>query len=397
MVSELSAGAQRLLALAQRLPPTAEDTLVVADGAASLASAAGDLSLASVAERLAGRVAYAIGDLDRAECRLLRASQLARSVNDERSWARVELSLSFLAYDRGDTAAASAKLDEIERATRGGEHYPEVASFLHGYRGNLARQRGSFEQARAHYAAALSHAGSAAAAARATFAMDLGATELAAGHLDRARVWLRRAHELTQTLEPGPSRAQLLPLIAHYDALASLLGASPSSIELDGPTVLGEIRVWLHDATRGGRQTPRIDRALERRLARLDAAATRYEHARFGIGVLRSLLHARALVTSEVLVARDGSEIASGSRRADLRTRDPLRRIVAALLALDPHEALDVRALVACGWPGERIDPSAAKNRVHVALSTLRALGLGAALVRRDGGYALDRTKITVV
>jgi len=45
---------------------------------------------------------------------------------------------------------------------------------------------------------------------------------------------------------------------------------------------------------------------------------------------------------------------------------------------------------VEAGWPGERIAPKAAADRVYAAVGALRKLGLGSVLVRLDGGYALS-------
>ena len=46
--------------------------------------------------------------------------------------------------------------------------------------------------------------------------------------------------------------------------------------------------------------------------------------------------------------------------------------------------------LVAKGWPGERMLPAAARNRLHVTLTTLRKLGLRELLQANEGGYLLD-------
>lgn len=52
--------------------------------------------------------------------------------------------------------------------------------------------------------------------------------------------------------------------------------------------------------------------------------------------------------------------------------------------------ALSWPALVAAGWPDERILPRAARNRIHVALSRLRRLGLGPWLVHVPDGWMLS-------
>jgi hypothetical protein len=46
--------------------------------------------------------------------------------------------------------------------------------------------------------------------------------------------------------------------------------------------------------------------------------------------------------------------------------------------------------LVEAGWPSERIQAEAAASRVYTAIKTLRDLGLGRWLLRRDDGYLLD-------
>ncbi len=70
-----------------------------------------------------------------------------------------------------------------------------------------------------------------------------------------------------------------------------------------------------------------------------------------------------------------------------------MRRVFEGLLAerLDvPGEPLDLDALLAAGWPGERVLPEAASNRVYVAIATLRKLGLRSVLLSRELGCLLD-------
>ena len=52
--------------------------------------------------------------------------------------------------------------------------------------------------------------------------------------------------------------------------------------------------------------------------------------------------------------------------------------------------------LLEAGWPGERVLPEAAANRVYVAVATMRKLGLRDVLLSRDDGYLLT-TDIDVV
>jgi hypothetical protein len=72
-----------------------------------------------------------------------------------------------------------------------------------------------------------------------------------------------------------------------------------------------------------------------------------------------------------------------------------LRRLLLVLAATRlarTGEPLSWSTLVAAGWPDERILPRAARNRIHVALSRLRRLGLGPWLVHVPDGWMLSPT-----
>jgi hypothetical protein len=71
-----------------------------------------------------------------------------------------------------------------------------------------------------------------------------------------------------------------------------------------------------------------------------------------------------------------------------------LLALVRAHLAA-PGRAVSVDTLFECGWPKQHIRSDVAAQRVYVALSTLRNLGLRAVLTRQDDGYLL-RTDVCV-
>ena len=52
--------------------------------------------------------------------------------------------------------------------------------------------------------------------------------------------------------------------------------------------------------------------------------------------------------------------------------------------------SVTVDEILEAAWPGERMAPDAAANRLHVALATLRKLGLRDALKSGGGAYWLD-------
>jgi len=95
-----------------------------------------------------------------------------------------------------------------------------------------------------------------------------------------------------------------------------------------------------------------------------------------------------------IRVGRAGEwlETPNGMRHS-LRARRALRRVLHALAEARRDRAgtaLVVDELLQAGWPGEAPLPQAGSNRVYVAISTLRQLGLGELLQRSDGGYRLD-------
>ena len=82
-----------------------------------------------------------------------------------------------------------------------------------------------------------------------------------------------------------------------------------------------------------------------------------------------------------------------GGEVVDLSARVPLAGIVHALIEKRveaPGQPLDTTALLAAGWPGEKVRPEAATNRVKVALSTLRKLGLRDVILHRGDGHVID-------
>ncbi|MFK7991318.1 MAG: AAA family ATPase [Sandaracinaceae bacterium] len=86
---------------------------------------------------------------------------------------------------------------------------------------------------------------------------------------------------------------------------------------------------------------------------------------------------------------------APGTPRVELRPDSPLQRIFTRLVLRRTEgagEMVSLDEVIEVGWPGEKVRLSAASNRAHVALSTLRKKGLRGILVHRDGGYGLARS-----
>ena len=80
-------------------------------------------------------------------------------------------------------------------------------------------------------------------------------------------------------------------------------------------------------------------------------------------------------------------------RAVSLQRRTTLAALLRELGALRTHTpgvSVTPDVLIAHVWPGEKILPHAARNRLHVAVHALRAMGFGAALRFDGSGYAFD-------
>jgi predicted ATPase len=90
----------------------------------------------------------------------------------------------------------------------------------------------------------------------------------------------------------------------------------------------------------------------------------------------------------------DAPEQVSLARRKAVRA--VLRALVAARLER-PGVAISVEALVAAGWPGEKVLPAAGAERVYAAIATLRRLGLRAFIAQEDDGYLLRADRAVLI
>lgn len=105
-----------------------------------------------------------------------------------------------------------------------------------------------------------------------------------------------------------------------------------------------------------------------------------------------STLRRRPAPTPEFTVDMRGTWFrAKGEGRVDIANRPVLRALMGALVQAHRRSGGVVTPdkLIDAAWPDERLAASVAKNRLYVALSTLRKLGLDAALERTRSGYRL--------
>lgn len=96
---------------------------------------------------------------------------------------------------------------------------------------------------------------------------------------------------------------------------------------------------------------------------------------------------------STVAVARDGSFLRLGDEEVSFSRKPVARQLLAVLVeALEARATVDLDTLLAAAWPGDRGRPESARNRLYVALTALRKLGLRDVLQRNEQGWYLDPT-----
>jgi hypothetical protein len=134
--------------------------------------------------------------------------------------------------------------------------------------------------------------------------------------------------------------------------------------------------------------------------ARVAISAT--DDSRFALRTLRRAVAnepAKKEKDEGLVVAPDGGSfrLPSTTEPIAIPARSPLRRILLHLAMRRIASAGDVVTIddvIRVGWPDEKIATEAALNRAHVALASLRKLGLRALLVKTAGGYALSEAVV---
>ena len=152
--------------------------------------------------------------------------------------------------------------------------------------------------------------------------------------------------------------------------------------------------VELAKAARGQGDASEVSARARDRIASEEKAIASSDDARFALRLLRRAMPADAL---EVGPSASWFRV-PGRETVSLTSRPTLARLLDALVEARigrPGAPLPWDDLLAAGWPDERVMPSAAQNRVRVALSTLRTLGLRTLLVTENGGHRLSETVST--
>ncbi len=125
------------------------------------------------------------------------------------------------------------------------------------------------------------------------------------------------------------------------------------------------------------------------------------DDSRFALRVLQGVRRTEPKHDDDnaLVVWSDGGafRLARETKVVTLPERSPLRRILQTFAERRieaPGDAVSIDDVIRAGWPSEKIGADAAANRAHVALASLRKLGLRDVLVHGGGGYLLSQAVI---
>ena len=315
-----------------------------------------------------------LGRTDEARAHLDRALPLLRSAGARRSEALALLVLGMVHQDEGRITEARRRLEEsLVLARTIGERWTEGAG-RHEL-GMIALAEGKLAEARAMLADGASMLEGVDPRFVALATAHLAGIDAVEGRRAEAEERLARAESMVVVMDNPPVRAAVDLQRGLWD-LAMARAA-------DSPAVATEHRRSARARAARARTTgtpPAFDvrrslRTLERALEQMDAAEPAPEGA-------------------ALLVDPEGRWFqAPGGPRVSCAKRQAMRSILVRLAQhrIDaPGRALTAADLLEAGWKGERMIPSAAKNRLYVTIATLRKIGLKDLLRGGDEGYMLD-------
>ncbi len=360
-----------------------------------------DAPLTGRALLILARTAATGADFENAAKDFERAAAAFEVAHLRRWQADVALSYGFALLDAERSEDAQEVFRDAQRlAAEVGDAVLEARAF--GYLGNTARYRAKYAEADALYErarACLKEIDD--PTWTAVFNMDAGLCALcrrqplvAAQYFSAAITGFsaRRAHKLLRLTVAASALAA-----AQLDAT----GRTRDKLTSANQTLASDALAAIEDTPR--RQDPTLERncTLYRQAAaivttgQLPSVADPPPHSNQHDIIARRILDA---IVAEHRRTRPLWEVCEGGavvrtpteQRIDLVRWPLLARLVDALAlahANTPGQPLGIAALFAAGWPNEVAQEDAIKNRVRVALSTLRRHGLRELIESEAGGY----------
>lgn len=313
-----------------------------------------------------------------------RALHDLEEAGDRRTLAWTRHLLAIVALEEGEHATATEHAAAARALARGvGDAWTE--GMITGVLGHIALDTGESAAADARYREAEP------LLLRAEDGRSLGIVKAAwAVALDRLGETLEATRRLAEAREltsargrPGDQEA-----VALFGAVLELARAGHLHARGDAQAA----RAMLDDVQR-----------LVLRIADPAGGVFRSDEVRFAERLAKRQLDATlgrlgpaAAGPSELVVAPDGHwfRLPSGEKTT-IRGRPVAGRLLLLLAkhaVTEPGKPVLAAELIAAGWPGEKIMPAAAQNRLYVAMARLRQLGLNE-LIRNEGdGYFVAAT-----
>ncbi|MCB9743532.1 MAG: AAA family ATPase [Alphaproteobacteria bacterium] len=324
---------------------------------------------------------------------LTRAERAMREAGDALTHAAVTANLARLQAQRRVEGALHASLAALAAARASDigvlEAFSEVSL------GVVLYDARELAQARARFCDGAERYSRLGVRARASDAhMRVALVDLEVGDLARAQAQAEQALALSAGTPPRHRALVELLLLA-----VKAHGAEPAALspELDALAARGRPE-WSTQALHRLlillirlRAEPAAVEEVEETLAALAPAAEANQALR---GLTRLVRRAAAghVQARTLRVSADGARFRLGVAPDQALSPAPARLLAALAQARAeaPGRALDVEALVAAGWPGERMRPRSAAQRVRTAIWSLRRAGLSEAIETVEGGYRLD-------
>jgi predicted ATPase len=388
---------------------------------------------------LLGSVAALEGRLDAAWSALDRAIAIHRDVGDVRFEATNTGNLAVVAHDAGKLSEAHVHGERALALCRRAGNRRLEAEVL-GLLAAVAHEADRLDDARRGYARALAiHREVGNRRAEGALLSYHGALLAEDGDAEGARAAYARALTILRDCQDRPNEALVLGALAGIEARDGCLESARAALAhateclegIDEPRARAAVHLWRGhlelalakearaegDASRAQRLVDDARRRLDDVSPNQDGEVRRAADVRLARRALQQALTmlARGEAVSSMPAPMEGPPPGSaadalivcahgrwfrGPRGAVVSVARwrPLQRLLERLAErreIAPGEHLSVEALVAAGWPGERMLPTAGATRVYTAIASLRRLGLRDVLVRDDDGYML-RTDVPI-
>ena len=359
-----------------------------------------------------GNANYFANDLDAAQQCYEQALAVHRDVRDRIYECEALRGLAQVERDLGRRTSARAHFSEALQAIEQLDERRWRPRTL-GHLAILEQEEGALRHAATLFSEAIAEArwvGGRRVAA--TFRGYFGACLLEQGAVEEARIQLQGAADDLGGAESVALRALFRACISVADALTGDAASAQRELDLSrrelerSPEQLfiqraievhaGHIDVARARAAARAGEATAADQHLQSARARLTVSGVATSDVRFAQRLLQRALGGSIALCKEATwrIHETGLwfEPPHGAR-IELGRKQALRRLLVRLAQEREQGStapLAPGTLIAAGWPGERIQKHAARNRLRVALHTLRRLGLDTLLTTHADGYHLD-------